>query len=119
MTAQLSAYGRMGGNPTHRQSQSGTTWTTASIAIRASTDDEAGPLWLQIVAFGKAGDSLATHHKGDMISVSGRLQVNRWRDAEGNDREQLQIVADTIMSARSVRPGANRSSAADRGEGAQ
>jgi single-stranded DNA-binding protein len=35
----------------------------------------------------------------------GRLEVRRWKDGEGRDREGLRVVVDHLVSARSVRPG--------------
>ena len=60
----------------------------------------------------KVAQDLAGHAKGDPVSVSGRLQFSRWTDRDGDEREQWAIVADALMSARTVRPGG-------RGEGAR
>lgn len=62
------------------------------------------------MAFGKVAETLARHKKGDLISASGRLKLNRWTDRDGGEHEQLQIVADAVVSARSVRPGGRRRS---------
>lgn len=113
MSAQIAIHGRLGSDPVERTSNSGTTWATASIAVSLSNDDEGGTVWFGIVAFGKVAEALCRQSKGDMVSASGRLQLNRWTDKENQQREQLQVVADTIISARTVRPGrpaASRSS---------
>lgn len=104
MAAQLAAYGRLGADPVQRTSQAGKTWATATIAVTTGEDD-APPLWLAVVAFGKVAEALARHTKGDLISVGGRLQVNRWRSQDGQDREQLQVITDTVVSSKAVRPG--------------
>lgn len=113
MTAQIAAYGRLGTDPEERQSQAGKTWASTSLACQITDNGDQGedgmpPQWFRVVAFGRVAETLARHSKGDLVSVSGRLTMNRWRDREGNDREQLQIVADTVVSARSVRPGGHR-----------
>jgi single stranded DNA-binding protein len=109
MTAQVAAHGRLGSDPVQRQSQSGNPWATASIAVQLSTgDDDAPPQWFSLIAFGKVAETLTRHAKGDLVSVSGRLQLKRWQDREGNDRGQLQIIADTVMSAKSVRLAGGR-----------
>ena len=105
--AQIAAHGRVGSDPVQRTSQAGNPWATATIAVDAGEDD-APPLWLGIVAFGKVAEVLAKHAKGDLLSVSGRLKVNRYRAKDGADREQLQVIADAIVSAKSVRPGGGR-----------
>ena len=67
-------------------------------------DADAPPRWLGILAFGNVADDLLGQNKGDLISVSGRIQRNTWVTPAGEKREQLQIVADSIMSSRTVRP---------------
>ena len=62
------------------------------------------------------------------MSVSGRLQFSRWTDRDGDEREQWAIVADALVSARTVRPrggrrkgdgnGRDRDDVRSRGEGA-
>lgn len=113
---QASAYGRLGGDPRSIETRSGKAMTVATLAVDAG-DDDGPPLWLGIVAFGRLADDLLRHAKGDPLSVSGRLQVRRWTDTEGAGREQLQVVADAIVSARSVRPGGGRKTAKARDEG--
>jgi single-strand DNA-binding protein len=66
--------------------------------------------WVGVVAFGRCAEDLLRHDKGELVSVSGRVQVNRWAGSDGEEREQLQVVADSIVSARTVRP-AGRSKA--------
>lgn len=94
--------------PVQRTNQSGTPWATASLAVQLSDDDGAGATWFGLVAFGKVAELLARHAKGDLLAVSGRLKLNRYRDRDGNDREQMQLIADTVISARTVRPGGGR-----------
>lgn len=108
MTAQISAYGRLGADPVQRQSQADKPWATASIAVQLAEGDDTPPQWFQLVTFGRTAETLARHTKGDLLSVSGRLQLSRWQDHDGKDQERLQIVADTVLSARSVRPGGRK-----------
>jgi single stranded DNA-binding protein len=118
MTAQIAAHGRLGGDPVQRTAKSGTAWATASIAVQLGNgdDNEAPAQWFALVAFGRTAETLARHAKGDLISVSGRLQLNRDKDREGSDREQLQVIADTVMSAKSVRPAGGRRRNGEAGE---
>lgn len=108
MSAQLAAYGRLGSDPVERTSQAGRAWATCTIAVAMQGEDDTPPLWLGIVAFGRAAEALCRHAKGDLLSVSGQMKLNRWRDSAGNDREQLQVIADSVVSAKSVRPGGAR-----------
>ncbi|MDE2303546.1 MAG: single-stranded DNA-binding protein [Sphingomonadales bacterium] len=112
MSAQIAAYGRLGSDPEKRTSQAGKEWARASIAVQLCEardgEDDAPATWLSIVAFGRVAETLARHRKGDLVSVAGRLQLNRWTDREGQTREQLQVIADAIVSAKAVRPGGGR-----------
>lgn len=114
MTAAIAIYGRLGGDPEQRTAQSGNLWAKASLAVHLESGDDAAPTWFSIVAFSRVAESLCRHSKGDLISASGRLQLNRWTGSDGQEREQLQVVADTIVSAKSVRPGGGRKRGADR-----
>lgn len=113
MSGQIALYGRLGGDPVQRQSQAGNPWATTSIAVDLGKDEDAGPTWFGVVAFGRTAETLCKQSKGDLVSISGRLQLNRFQDRDGKDREQLQVVADVVISARSVRPASRRSGGAD------
>ena len=104
MSAQLAAHGRLGADPRTIETKTGRAMVTATLAVDA-TDKREGdgsePLWLGIIAFGTLADRLLEHHKGDALTVYGRLQVSRW-ESDGEAREQLQVVVETILSARTV-----------------
>lgn len=107
MTAQISIYGRLGGDPRSIDTTSGKPMTVASVAVdvgERNVEDPA-PEWFGIVAFGRHAEALAKHAKGECVAVSGRIQRNRFTDRNGNERVQLQVVADNLVSARTVRPG--------------
>ena len=120
--AALAVYGRLGSDPHEHATRTGKPMATASLAVsvpdRSQGADEGAEetLWLNVVAFGRVAESLAGHSKGDPVSVSGRLQFSRYQARDGADREQWQIVADALVSARTVRPGGGRRKA--KGEGA-
>jgi len=106
-----SCYGRIGQDPRSIQTKSGKPMCVCSIAVELATrDGQAVTQWLGIVAFGGVADDLARHAKGDPIGVSGRVQHNSYTKNDGTKVEQLQIVADSIVSARTVRPGGRRRS---------
>ncbi|MBO0125103.1 single-stranded DNA-binding protein [Agrobacterium sp. OT33] len=101
------AYGRLGQDQKMISTQSGKPMSVASIAVTID-DHDAPPQWIGIVAFGNAAEALSRHQKGDMLSVSGRVQRSRWTTDSGEKREQLQIVADSVISSRTVRPTGGR-----------
>lgn len=112
MTAAISCYGRLGGDPRSIPTKTGNAMAVATLAVDISEDAEGPPQWFGIVCFGTVADTLLRHSKGDLVSVSGRLQRRTFTGRDGEEREQLQCIADTIVSARSVRPGGGRKRAA-------
>ena len=58
--------------------------TVASLAVTVPSLREDGEIvdttqWVNITAFGKVADDLARHSKGEMLSVIGRAQLNRYQ----------------------------------------
>ena len=85
---------------------------TASLAAEVGGAEDGKPetVWLGVIAFGSAAEDLLRCRKGELCSVGGRLQMNRWTDDQGAERERLQVVAASLASAHTARPrgGARR-----------
>lgn len=108
MSAQLSAHGRLVADVQMRATGKGTPMAIARMAVSLpchSADEGQETFWLGVVAFGKVAESLARHHKADMLSVSGVMQITHWTAQNGLQQTGYQIVADAVVSARTVRPG--------------
>lgn len=108
MSAQLSAHGRLVADVQLRQTGKGTPMAFTRMAVslpchRAEEGQET--FWLAVVAFGRIADALARHKKTDMLSVSGVMQITHWAGQDGIKQTGYQIVADSVVSARTVRPG--------------
>jgi single-stranded DNA-binding protein len=82
--------------------------TAANLAVDVSPRDGEATLWVRVVAFGKLAEALARHAKGESLSAAGRMELSRWTDAEGNARDNWQLIAESLGSARTVRPGGGR-----------
>ncbi|WP_097413400.1 single-stranded DNA-binding protein [Escherichia coli] len=111
MTAQIAAYGRLVDDPQVKQTSKGTPMTLARMAVSVpchNADDGQATLWLSVIAFGKQADQLAGHEKGKVISVSGVMQVSQWTGQNGETRQGYQVIADSVISAKTVRPGGSR-----------
>jgi len=107
MGAQLSAHGRLVTDVQIRTTRQETKMAFTRMAVtlpchRADAGQET--FWLGVVAFGSVADSLAGHKKADMLSVSGSMQMTHWTDRDGTQHTGYQIVADAVISARTVRP---------------
>lgn len=108
MTAQISAYGRLVADPDTRATGKGTNMAMARLAVslpcNAAADGQA-TFWLGVIAFGKQADALAKHQKGELVSVAGNMQVNQWTGQDGGTQHGYQVLADSVISARTARPG--------------
>ncbi|EKI5923119.1 single-stranded DNA-binding protein [Escherichia coli] len=111
MTAQIAAYGRLVDDPQVKQTSKGTPMTLARMAVSlpcSQAQDGQATLWLSVLAFGKQADQLAGHEKGNVISVSGTMQIRQWTGQNGETRQGYQVIADSVISAKTVRPGGSR-----------
>ncbi|MEH5014625.1 single-stranded DNA-binding protein [Phytobacter diazotrophicus] len=111
MAAQISAYGRLVADPQTRTTNSGTSMAMARLAVSLPCNAaEAGEatFWLGVIAFGKQADALARHIKGDLVSVAGTMQINQWTGQDGGMQQGYQVVADSVISARTARPGGRK-----------
>ncbi|EEQ2636117.1 single-stranded DNA-binding protein [Escherichia coli] len=111
MTAQIAAYGRLVDDPQVKQTSKGTPMTLARMAVSlpcSQAQDGQATLWLSVLAFCKQADQLAGHEKGNVISVSGTMQISQWTGQNGETRQGYQVIADSVISAKTVRPGGSR-----------
>lgn len=113
MTAQISAYGRLVADPQTRTTANGKTMAMARLAVslpcHTGQNGEA-TYWLGVVAFGSQAELLAKHQKGDLVSVAGNMQLNQWKAQDGTQNESPQVIADSVISARTARPGSSKTS---------
>ena len=106
--------GRLTRDPEVRYSQSATPVAVAryGIAVRRQYVKPGEPDvdFFNIVAFGKAGEFAERYfRKGQMVAVSGRLQVNTWEDAQKVKHTSVDVVVEEQHFAES------KSSAESRG----
>ena len=114
---QVSLYGRLGKDPQQIQTKTGTPMAAASVAVDVGQRDQEATVWVRVVCFNKLADQLAKHAKADPIAASGRLELSRWTGDDGAERESWQLIADAIVSARTVRPGSTRGQKRDQPTG--
>ncbi|EGB0943128.1 single-stranded DNA-binding protein [Escherichia coli] len=98
MTAQIAAYGRLVADPQLKTTSKGTQMAMTSMAT----------MWLSVLAFGRQADALAKHQKGELVSVAGNMQVSQWTGQNGETRQGWQVIADSVISARTARPGGKK-----------
>ncbi len=105
----VSAYGRIGADPVERETRTGKMMVTCSLAVSAGRPDAGEETqWFNLVAFGRAGEDLMRHVKGDLIGCMGGLTKNHYTARDGQEREGWSLNVESIVSARTVRPGGGR-----------
>jgi single-strand DNA-binding protein len=104
----ISAYGRLVSDPRPIETRSGKLMCVARLMVNLPTrGEEDGAYFLGLVAFGAQAERLGALAKGGMVSVIGRAQLNRWESDQG-PREELQVLADEVVTAKTVRPSGGR-----------
>lgn len=111
MTAQIAAYGRLVADPQTKTTSKGTNMMMARMAVSlpcSAAQDGQATLWLGVLAFGRQADALVKHTKGDLVSVAGAMQGNQWTGQDGSTQNGYTVIADSVISARTSRPGGGR-----------
>lgn len=94
--------GRLTADPELRQTTTGKDVATFTIAVPKRSKPREGEPNADFLRITTWGHSAKYAHdyllKGRMIACDGRLQVRRWQDQTGTNRETLEIVADNIFA---------------------
>ena len=92
--------GNLTADPELKQTASGISACTFSIAVNRRYKDETGQNacdFINIVAWRKTADFVNQYFtKGKPILVCGQLQTRTWTDKEGNKRYATEVVADEV-----------------------
>lgn len=104
--------GNVGREPTLRQTQSGKTMATFSVA---STDRKDGPTtWVEVIAFDEQAEMVSeTLKKGARVMVTGRLAVEEYEKKDGSKGYSLKMMADDVGRSLKWRPRQQRDGSAE------
>ena len=96
--------GNLTRDPELRSLPSGTSVCSLRVAVNTRRKDGATGEWTEkpnyfdITVWGNQGESCAQYlSKGRPVAVDGRLQWREWTDKEGNKRQSVDIVADSVQ----------------------
>jgi len=95
--------GRVTQDPELRQTPSGQSVVSFSVATNRSWKDSSGEQKDQaefhsIVAWGKLAEIIGNYaKKGKRVYVEGRLQTRSWEDNDGGKHRKTEIVADNLI----------------------
>lgn len=93
--------GRLTSDPELKQSQSGVSVTSFSLAVdRRYTKEgqEKQTDFITIVAWRGTAEFISKYfRKGSSICIAGSIQTRSWKDSNGNNRYTTEVVADEAM----------------------
>lgn len=80
--------GRVGQDPEIKYFETGKVKTTISVAVNRGSKDKEKTDWFRIELWDKQAELTGEYvKKGNLVGVEGRLDLNKWTDNEGNQRE--------------------------------
>ena len=93
--------GRICSDPELRYSSSGIAVCNVRVAVERQRKAEGQPDadFLNIIAFGKTGEFVSQYlDRGAQVSVEGRIQSRKWQTNDGQNRESVEIVANSVQA---------------------
>jgi single-strand DNA-binding protein len=86
--------GNLGADPELKYSQNGDAIATFNLAYRLSKDKTG---WIKVTCFGKTAEVAETYlHKGAKILLSATIDHNKWETDDGQQRSNIQLIANRI-----------------------
>ena len=95
--------GNLTRDPELRTTPSGTSVCGLRIACNTRRKDASGqwvdkPNYFDVTVWGAQGENCAQYlSKGRPVAVDGRLEWREWEDQQGNKRQAVDIIADSVQ----------------------
>ena len=95
--------GNLTRDPELRNTPSGTSVCSLRLAVNTRRKDQQGqwidkPNYFDITVWGAQGENCAQYlAKGRPVAVDGRLEWREFTDKDGNNRQAIDIVADSVQ----------------------
>lgn len=98
---QIALMGRLTRDPELRQVKTGVSVVSFAIAVdRGYTPKDGGERqtdFIEIEAWRNTAEFVSKYFtKGQMVALTGRMQIDAWEDKEGNKRRSAKVVADQV-----------------------
>jgi single-strand DNA-binding protein len=95
--------GNLTRDPELRSTPSGTSVCSLRLACNTRRRDASGewvdkPNYFNVTVWGAQGENCAQYlQKGRPVAVDGRLEWREWEDKDGNKRQSVDIIADSVQ----------------------
>jgi len=105
--------GNLTRDPELRNTNSGTSVCSLRIATNSRRKDASGnwvekPNYFDVTVWGAQGENCAQYlSKGRPVAIDGRLNWREWEDQQGNKRQSVDIIADSVQFLGSREGGEN------------
>ena len=99
MLNHIDIIGRLTKDPEMRRTGNGVAVTSFTIACDRDfgQNGEKETDFIDVTAWRNTAEFVSKYFtKGRMAVVSGRLQIRKWKDKDGNDRRSAEVVADNV-----------------------
>jgi single-strand DNA-binding protein len=89
--------GRLTRDPEVRTTTTGAKVAEFSLAVDKRNKDE-GANFFRIKAWGNQAEYVSNYlTKGRLVAIDGRLDWRKWQDKEGQNRETIEVVAESVQ----------------------
>ena len=96
MLNHITIMGRLTKEPELRRTGSGVAVTSFTLAVDRDYGEKETD-FIEVVAWRNTAEFVDKYFsKGRMAVVSGRLQIRKWQDKDGNNRYTAEVVADNV-----------------------
>lgn len=95
--------GRVADDPDVKETNSGKTVANITIATTSRFGDKEYTNFQRCVAWGYDADDCRNLHKGDLVSLRGRITNSNYMDRDGNKRYKTEVTAESIALVRRKR----------------
>ena len=95
--------GNLTRDPELRSTPGGTSVCSLRVAVNSRRKDDSGnwvdkPNYFDVTVWGAQGENCAQYlAKGRPVAVDGRLNWREWEDQQGNKRQTVDIIADSVQ----------------------
>jgi single-strand DNA-binding protein len=96
--------GNLTSDPELRSTQGGTSICKLRVAVNTQRKDGQSGEWVEkanyfdVTVWGAQGENCANYlSKGRPVAINGRLDWREWEDKEGNKRQGVEIIANTVQ----------------------
>ncbi|HEU5141734.1 MAG TPA: single-stranded DNA-binding protein [Solirubrobacterales bacterium] len=107
--------GNLTRDPELRSTPGGTSVCKLRVAVNSRRKDQSGnwvdkPNYFDVTVWGAQGENCANYlSKGRPVAIEGRLDWREWDDKEGNKRQSVEVIANSVqfLGSRDGQSGGN------------